>query len=389
MIRSAGCVFYCLTFASLKSPSLSLLPLLPFLHFPYDFLNGRPLDRFFPIFCPWEMHMGGDAFKEVGEMRRIVIHVLGNEDGETRREDLKVDREIRSLIAVYIGREGIAFRDGDVRFFDTDDRDEVGAHLETGEELRRLPDGIQPGEVVEEAELDDAFIAILRRDEVAEAAGGVGQHGSDQRGGDLNNSAIFLFNLEVVGSLLVQDLHAFHEVGERSEEGFFFDGDFADCFRNETGGDNVDEVALIDLADIDLRLDCMFEHTDGSLRGARDVESAGEVIDCTERDKTEGGGTFYGYHAIDDFIDRAITAHADDIASFFCSDAGEVCSIPGFFSQLDGDVVIALCQCRMEERDIARGSLASGGRIDDDGASGGFCHGYLLKKVWGIRRCHE
>lgn len=60
--------------------------------------------------------MGGDAFKEVGEMRRIVIHVLGNEDGETRREDLKVDREIRSLIAVYIGREGIAFRDGDVRF---------------------------------------------------------------------------------------------------------------------------------------------------------------------------------------------------------------------------------------------------------------------------------
>ena len=49
------------------------------------------------------MHMGGDAFKEVGEMRRIVIHVLGNEDGETRGEDLKVDREIRSLIAVYIG----------------------------------------------------------------------------------------------------------------------------------------------------------------------------------------------------------------------------------------------------------------------------------------------
>lgn len=161
--------------------------------------------------------MGSDAFEEVGEMRRIVIHVLGNEDGETGGEDLKVDREIRSLIAVYIGREGIAFRDGDVRFFDTDDRDEVGAHLETGEELRRLSDGIQPGEVVEEAELDDAFIAILRRDEVAEAAGRVCQHGSDQRGGDLNNSAIFLFDLEVVGSLLVQDLHAFHEVGERSE----------------------------------------------------------------------------------------------------------------------------------------------------------------------------
>ena len=97
--------------------------------------------------------MGGDACKEVGEMRRIVIHVLGNEDGETRGEDLKVDREIRSLISVYIGRESIAFRDGDVRFFDTDDRDEVGAHLETGEELRRLSDSIQPGEVVEEAEV--------------------------------------------------------------------------------------------------------------------------------------------------------------------------------------------------------------------------------------------
>ena len=219
--------------------------------------------------------MGGDAFEEVGEMRRIVIHVLGNEDGETRGEDLKVDREIRSPIAVYIGREGIAFSDGDVRFFDTDDRDEVGTHLETGEELRRLPDGIQPGEVVEEAELDDAFIAILRRDEVAEAAGRVCQHGSDQRGGDLDNSAIFLFDLEVVGFLLVQDLHAFHEVGERSEEGLFFDGDFADCFRNETGGDDIDEVAVIDLADIDLRLDGMLEHTDGSLRGTRDVKSAG------------------------------------------------------------------------------------------------------------------
>lgn len=219
--------------------------------------------------------MGGDAFEEVGEMRRIVVHVFGNEDGETGGEDLKVDREIRSLISVHIGRESIAFRDGDVRFFDTDDRDEVGTHLETGEELRRLPDGIQPGEVVEEAELDDAFIAILRRDEVAEAAGRVCQHGSDQRRGDLNNSAIFLFDLEVVGSLLVQDLHAFHEVGERSEEGLFFDGDFADCFRNETGGDDIDEVAVIDLADIDLRLDCMFEHTDGSLRGTRYVKSTG------------------------------------------------------------------------------------------------------------------
>ena len=335
------------------------------------------------------MHMGGDAFEEVGEMRRIVVHVRGNEDGETGGEDLKVDREIRSPIAVYIGREGIAFRDGDVRFFDTDDRDEVGTHLETGEELRCLPDGIQPGEVVEEAELDDAFIAILRWDEVAEAAGRVCQHGSDQRGGDLNDSAIFLFDLEVVGSLLVQDLHAFHEVGERSEEGLFFDGDFADCFRNETGGDNVDEVAVIDLADIDLRLDCMLKHTDGSLRGTRDVKRTGEVIDCTERDKTEGGGTSYGYYAIDDFIDRAITAHTDDVTSFFCGDACKFRGISSFFSQLDRDIVIALCQCRMEERDIARGSFASGGRIDDDGASCGFCHGYLLKKVWGIRRCYE
>lgn len=334
------------------------------------------------------MHMGGDAFEEVGEMRRIVVHVLGDEDGEAGGEDFKVDREIRSFIAVYIGREGIAFIDGDVRFFDTDDRDEVGTHLETGEELRRLPDGIQPCEVVEEAELDDAFIAVLRRDEVAETAGRVGQHGSDQRGGDLDHSAIFLFDLKVVGFLLIQDLHAFHEVGERSEEGLFFDGDFADCFRNEAGGDNVDEVAVIDLADIDFRLDCMFEHTDGSLRGARDVESAGQIIDCAEGDKAEGGLTAYGYHAIDDFIDRAIAAHADDVTSFFCSDAGEFCSIPGFFGQLDGDVVIALCQCRMEERDIAWGSLASGGRIDDDGASGGFCHGCLLKKVWVIRRSH-
>ena len=49
------------------------------------------------------MHVWSDAFEEVGEMRRIVIHVLGNEDGETGGEDLKVDREIRSLIAVYIG----------------------------------------------------------------------------------------------------------------------------------------------------------------------------------------------------------------------------------------------------------------------------------------------
>ena len=155
--------------------------------------------------------MGGDAFEEVGEMRRIVVHVRGDEDGETGGEDLKVDREIRPLISVYIGREGIAFRDGDVRFFDTDDSDEVGAHLETGEELRCLPDGIQPGEVVEEAELDDAFIAILRRDEVAEAAGRVCQHGSDQRGGDLNDSAIFLFDLEVVGSLLVQDLQLYFQ----------------------------------------------------------------------------------------------------------------------------------------------------------------------------------
>ena len=72
------------------------------------------------------MHMGGDAFEEVGEMRRIVIHVLGDEDGETGGEDLKVDREIRSFISVYIGRESVAFRDGDMRFFDTDDSDEVG-----------------------------------------------------------------------------------------------------------------------------------------------------------------------------------------------------------------------------------------------------------------------
>lgn len=363
--------------------SLSLLSLLPFLHFPYDFFNGRPLNRFFTVFCPWEMHVWSDAFKEVGEMRRIVIHVLRNEDGKTRGEDLKVDREIRSLISVYIGREGIAFHDGDVRFFDTDDCDEVGAHLETGEELRRLPDGIQPSEVMEEAELNDAFIAILRRDEVAEAAGRVRQHGSDQRGGDLYDGAIFLFDLEVIGSLLVQDLHAFHEVGEGSEEGLFFDGDFADGFRDETSGDDIDEVAVIDLADIDLRFACMLEHADGSLRGTRDVKSTGQVIDCTERNKTEGGVTFYRHHAIDDFIDRAITTHTDDVTSFFCGYAGKFRGISGFFSQLDRDIVIALCQCRMEERDIARGSFASGGRIDDDGASGGFCHGYLLKKVWG------
>ena len=85
----------------------------------------------------------------------------------------------------------------------------------------------------------------------------------------------------------------------------------------------------------------------------------------------------------------AITAHTDDVTSFLCGDACKFRGISGFFSQLDRDIVIALCQCRMEERDIARGSFASRGRIDDDGASCGFCHGYLLKKVWGIQRCHE
>ena len=46
---------------------------------------------------------GGRRVRRSVEMRRIVVHVRGNEDGETGGEDLKVDREIRPLIAVYIG----------------------------------------------------------------------------------------------------------------------------------------------------------------------------------------------------------------------------------------------------------------------------------------------
>ena len=147
--------------------------------------------------------MGRYFFEEVGEVGGVVIYVRRHEDREAGGEDFQIDGELRPLVSVHIGPQRFFIVDGDVCFLDTHHGNEVGTHLEAGQKFRRLADGIEPGEVVEEAQLDDALISFFRGNEISEAPCRVSEHGGDQRGGDLDHGAVLFFDLEVVGFLLI------------------------------------------------------------------------------------------------------------------------------------------------------------------------------------------
>lgn len=118
-----------------------------------------------------------------GEFRQDapVFHgVFRREDGEAVREDFQVQGKGGSQVSVHVGDDGFIFRNGKMSLSERDYGEEVRAHLHAGEEFRCRFEGPEPFEIMHEAEFDEPFIPLFRREEIVETAGGVGEHGGDE-----------------------------------------------------------------------------------------------------------------------------------------------------------------------------------------------------------------
>lgn len=303
------------------------------------------------------LEMVADEAEGVGIVEIFIFPAERHENGKAVREDLQLEREGGAPVAVNIRAQFFAVGDGDAGFFHVDDGEELFAHLESGEEHRALPEEVEPVEIAKEGELDDAFIPVFRREEIAEAARGVGEHRREEGRGHADDRAAFRLDEEMVGFLPGQHLEAFHEVGEGAEEGLFLDGDLAHRFGDESGGDDIDEVAPVHAAHVDLRFFRRLKHADGAAGGAGNVEGPGEVIHRAEGDEAENGGAFHLHAPVDDFVDRAVAAHAEDVVMRSRRFPREICGVPRFFRRFHEDGGVALREHFFQQGKVAGRSL--------------------------------
>lgn len=154
----------------------------------------------------------------------------------------------------------------------------------------------------------------------------------------------------MVGFLLRYHLHALHIVSQGSEEGLFLDGNFAYGFGNAAGAHHIDKVAVIHPAYVNIRFHRRFQHVDGSLGRAGNVESPGQVVYRAEGDKAEGGAAVDRHHAIDDFVNGTVAAHAYHIPPCFCCISGKIRGIPCFSVSL-----MMISSNRLERTEWRRG----------------------------------
>lgn len=314
------------------------------------------------------------GLQETGKNALVLSGMGWNEDGKAVGEDFQIQREGGAQIAVYIGDKGLVFPDGKVGFLEAHYGEEVRPHLHACQELWCRFQGQKPFKIVEEAEVDDPFISFRRWNEVMETSGGVGEHGSNEGRGDFDDCAVFLFNFEMVGFLFRYHLHALHVVSQGSEEGLFLDGNLAYSFGNAAGAHHIDKVAVIHPANVDIRFHRRFQHVDGSLGGAGNVKGPGQVVYRAERDKAEGGAAVDRHHAIDDFVNGTVAAHAYHIPPCFSRISGKIRGIPCFFRQSDDDIVKSFGKNRMEKGNISRCPFMARCRVDDDGTLSFFFH---------------
>lgn len=279
------------------------------------------------------------GLQETGENALVFPGMVRYEYGKPGGQDFQVQGECGSQVPVHVRHEGFIFPDGEVGLLEAHDSQEIRSHLHAGQKLRRRFQCQEPFKIMEQAELDDSLVPLFRRNEVVETSGGVREHGGDKGGRHFNHRAIVFFDAEMVGFLLRHHLHTLHVVGERTEEGLFLDGHLAYGFRNAAGSYYVDEVPVIHLAHVDVRLHCGFQHADGSLGGPGNMEGPGEVVYRAEGDKAEGGITFHGHHAVDHFVNGAVAAHADHVPSLLGGFPGKVRGIQGLLRQPDDDIV--------------------------------------------------
>ncbi len=290
----------------------------------------------------------------------------GNEDREPIRQNFQVQRKGRPGIAVHVCPQRLAVGKGDARLFHVDHREHVASHLQACQKHGAVPQEMEPVHIVEEGELDDTLIAVLRREEVAEAACRVGEHGCHEGGGHRYGRAPVRLNKEAVGLLPGQGLQPLDEVRQRSQEGLFLDAHLAHGFGNESCRDDIDEVPAVDFPYVDARFLRRFKHADGTAGRAGDVERPGEVIYRTEGDEGKRGGAVHLHHAVDDLVDGAVAAHADDVKALFGSLAGKLGRVASLSCDAHDDAIVAFVKHLLEHGQVVGRPLPAGGGIEND-----------------------
>ena len=140
---------------------------------------------------------------------------------------------------------------------------------------------------MEKSQFDDAFVPFFRRDEIAEAACRIGEHGCHQRGGNMDIRPVFFSDVEMVRMLFGKSLKPFHKVRKRAKKRFFLNCHFADRFRNKSCGNDIDEVAVIDFPYIDSGAFCLLQHPYSALGRTGDMKRPCQIIHRSKRNKTE------------------------------------------------------------------------------------------------------
>ena len=98
---------------------------------------------------------------------------------------------------------------------------------------------------------------------------------------------VFFPDVEMVRMLFRKSLKPFHKVRKRAEKRFFLNCHFADRFRNESCGNDIDEVAVIDFPYIDSGAFCLLQHPYSALGRTGDMKRPCQIIHRSERNKTE------------------------------------------------------------------------------------------------------
>ena len=177
-----------------------------------------------------------------------------------------------------------------------------------GEKFRHELEQVQIGKILEYGQPDLAVVYAGLGGDVAETADGAGQHGDEQRRA-VNHFAIVRFDFKQRRLVVLQGLDAREEIGQRAEAGFLLDGDVADGFGHDAGGDGVDEIAVVGPGDVDLRRLAVLEHGDGRFGVQGDAQGPGQVVDRPQGDEPEVDRAVGLGQAVDGFVQRAVAAH--------------------------------------------------------------------------------
>ena len=104
------------------------------------------------------------------------------------------------------------------------------------------------------------------------------------------------------------------------------------------------------------------------------MEGPGQIIDCAERNETEGGRALHRGHTIDGFIDGSIAAHADDIPFRPGRFPGKSGGITRFFRDFHVHFFEPFLQDFLQQGKILRRPFMPRRGVHDDGALPFFFH---------------